>query len=408
MSDAPTYPATPLENARDADCYVGLMSGTSIDAVDAIVARFSSNPFWPQVLATHSEAPPAALRDELLALSRANRQLSLLEFGRLDQAVGAWFAQAANNAIEAAGLPPEQIAAIGSHGQTLWHAPEDIRPFSLQIGSASRIAAETGCAVVSDFRNADIALGGQGAPLACAFHAALFADAQVNRVAANIGGIANITLLPCRAHADATAIRGFDTGPGNGLMDAWIKRCRGDSHDAEGAWAASGAVNDELLARLRDDAYFHRSPPKSTGREYFGLDWLDQRLSELGYTPPAADIQATLCELTATTIVDAIHRFGPGEETIFLCGGGVHNTYLVERISAQATSCRVESTTKLGVDPDWIEALAFAWLARQRLFNRPGNAPGVTGARGLAILGGCHYPPPAVGAELTAQREPSP
>ncbi|MES1938515.1 anhydro-N-acetylmuramic acid kinase [Salinisphaera hydrothermalis] len=377
-----------------ADCYVGLMSGTSVDAVDAIVARFPGDDEPPAILATHSEPPPETLRRELLELSNAERRLSLLEFGHLDQAVGQWFAKAANTAIARAGLAPTRVTAIGSHGQTVWHAPDNDPAFSLQIGAAPRIAAETGCAVVSDFRNADVALGGQGAPLVCAFHAALFAAADVNRVAVNIGGIANITLLPRTAREEATTIRGFDTGPGNGLMDAWIQRHRNVGHDAEGAWAASGRVDDLLLAQLLGDEYFRREPPKSTGREYFGLAWLDRHLAALDHAPTPADVQATLCELTAITIVDAIDRFGSGRETLYLCGGGVHNRYLVERLTQLATPRSVATTEALGLDPDWIEALAFAWLARQRVLGRPGNAPGVTGARGLAVLGGWHAPPP--------------
>jgi anhydro-N-acetylmuramic acid kinase len=372
--------------------YVGLMSGTSVDAVDAIIAHFDAG--LPQVIATHSEPPPPALRTQLLALTQADYPLSLLEFGRLDQAVGNWFAKAAHAVIAAAGLAPKQIAAIGSHGQTIWHAPNDGLPFSLQIGSAPRIAVATGCAVVADFRNADIALGGQGAPLVCAFHVALFADAAANRAAVNIGGIANVTLLPATAKNDPAAIRGFDTGPGNGLMDAWIKRCQGSNHDAEGTWAASGRVDEELLSQLLGDPYFQRQPPKSTGREYFDLDWLERRLAMLSYTPSPTDVQATLCELTAVTIADAIQRFGPGGESLFLCGGGVHNRHLVERIAVRAAPRPVASTQALGVNPDWLEALAFAWLARQRLHNQPGNAPGVTGAHGLAVLGGWHQPPP--------------
>src|SRR5699024_5507944 len=221
--------------------------------------------------------------------------------GRLDEAVGTWFAHATNAAIETAGLSPAQITAIGSHGQTIWHAPEDALAFSMQIGSASRIAAMTGCPVVSDFRNADMAIGGQGAPLVCAFHAALFAVPQQDRAVINIGGIANATLLPRGANKDAQLVRGFDTGPGNALMDAWILRNRGMHHDAEGAWAASGKVDSNLLARLLDDPYFQQTPPKSTGREYFNLDWLERHLAALDHIPSPADIQATLCELTAIT-----------------------------------------------------------------------------------------------------------
>ncbi|WP_423821921.1 anhydro-N-acetylmuramic acid kinase [Salinisphaera sp. SPP-AMP-43] len=375
------------------DCYIGLMSGTSVDAVDAIVARFDSAQGRPEILATHSHPPPTGLRDALLGLSGAGQRLTLLEYGRLDQAVGSWFAEAANAVIDKAALSADRIAAIGSHGQTIWHAPDDTRPFSLQIGAAPRIAAETGCSVVADFRNADIALGGQGAPLVCAFHAALFADADTHRVAVNIGGIANITLLPHQAASDTTAIRGFDTGPGNGLMDAWIQRIHGRSHDAAGAWAASGTIDDALFEALASEAYFQRPPPKSTGREYFGLDWLDRHLEALPHAPDPADVQATLCELTAATIIDAIERFGPGQEALYLCGGGVHNRYLVERIAAWAGPRPVETTGMLGLDPDWIEALAFAWLARQRVLGQPGNAPGVTGARGLAVLGAWHAAP---------------
>lgn len=377
------------------DCYVGLMSGTSVDAVDAVVARFEDSDRPPEILACHEQAPPADLRDRLLALSNGNQRLSLLEFGRLDQAVGDWFARSATAAIQKAGLTPDRIAAIGSHGQTIWHAPDDALAFSLQIGSAPRIAAVTGCAVVSDFRNADLALGGQGAPLVCAFHAALFADADTHRAAVNIGGIANVTLLPSAVRTDASAIRGFDTGPGNGLMDSWIQRHHGCSHDAGGTWAASGTVDETLLQHLLDDPYFQRPPPKSTGREYFGLDWLDRHLDGLTSRPSAADVQATLCELTAITIADAIKRFGSDNEALYLCGGGVHNRQLVERIAAAAAPRSVATTEALGLDPDWIEALAFAWLARQRLLGRPGNAPGVTGAAGPAILGGWHEPPPA-------------
>lgn len=376
------------------DCYIGLMSGTSVDAVDAIVVRFDNAHGPIEILATHSHTPPSGLREQLLSLSGAEQRLTLLEYGRLDQAVGLWFAEAANAVIDKAGLSPGHIAAIGSHGQTIWHAPDDTHPFSLQIGAAPRIAAETGCPVVADFRNADIALGGQGAPLVCAFHAALLADASANRVAVNIGGIANVTLLPHEAASDTTAIQGFDTGPGNGLMDAWIQRLHGHSHDAAGAWAAAGTVDETLFAALASEPYFQRQPPKSTGREYFGLDWLDRHLSTLARMPDAADVQATLCELTAFTIADAIDRFGPGQETLYLCGGGVHNRYLVERIAAHAGSRPVTTTDTLGLDPDWIEALAFAWLARQRLLGRPGNAPGVTGARGLAVLGAWHAAPP--------------
>lgn len=374
--------------------YIGLMSGTSVDAVDAVVARFADGGV-PSLVATHSVPPPAKLRTALLNAAQPGHRLTLADYGALDQATGAWLAQAANEVMAKAGLHKQQICAIGSHGQTLWHAPEANRPFTLQIGSAPHIAAATGCPVIADFRNADMAIGGQGAPLVCAFHAALFAHPEAERVAVNIGGIANITLLPRQAATDNTTIRGFDTGPGNGLMDAWINRHLGLDLDAGGRWAASGYIDQTLLQQLLQDDYFHQAPPKSTGREHFSLAWLDEHLQRLSYKPAAVDVQATLCELTALTITAALADFGFAEQAIYLCGGGVHNDHLVARIRAHTGTDPVQSTAALDLDPDWIEALAFAWLARQRVLNRPGNAPGVTGAQGPAILGGWHEPPAA-------------
>ncbi|RJS91575.1 anhydro-N-acetylmuramic acid kinase [Salinisphaera sp. Q1T1-3] len=375
--------------------FIGLMSGTSVDAVDALVARFDDTG-RPEIVATHNEPPPPALREALLALSDAGTTLTLADYGRLDQQVADWFSDAANAVRARADLAHRDIAAIGSHGQTVWHAPDDDRPFSLQIGSAARIAARTGCAVVSDFRSADLACGGQGAPLVCGLHAALFAGPARARAVVNIGGIANVTLLPAGADRDIMQVTGFDTGPGNGLMDAWIATCRDQSYDADGAWAASGRIDAALLAQLRADDYFARRPPKSTGREWFGLNWLQTHLARLAHTPAPADVQATLCELTAQSITDAVTHFGPQDiESIHLCGGGAHNRTLAARLAACLAPIRVTTTNELGVDGDWVEALAFAWLARQRLAGLTGNAPGVTGASGPAILGGWHLPPPA-------------
>lgn len=373
-------------------CFIGLMSGTSVDGVDAVVVCFPEDAS-PTLIAHHVLAPPADLRDRLLVMSHADTRMTLAEYGALDQAVGLWFADAVNQVIAKASLSPDRITAIGSHGQTIWHAPDDpVASFSLQIGSPSRIAAHTGIPVVADFRNADMAVGGQGAPLVCAFHQAMFARTDQALAVVNIGGIANITFLPTDAADDLSAVTGFDSGPGNGLMDAWIGQSHGLALDADGAWAESGQVVPALLARLKDDPYFDRLPPKSTGREYFSLDWLQAAGIERW---PAADVQASLCELSAQTIADAIRRYGNGQEAVLLCGGGVHNRYLGRRITACLGDRDVARTDDFGLPADWVEAMAFAWLAKRRLQYQPGNAPGVTGARQAVILGGIYAPPGA-------------
>jgi len=371
--------------------FIGLMSGTSVDSVDAVLARFPDDGV-PEIVARYGLAPPQRLRDQLLALSRADTQMTLAEFGALDQAVASWFANAALALIDQSQVDPGDIVAIGSHGQTIWHAPDDAAPFSLQIGSASHIAARTGIAVVADFRNSDMAVGGQGAPLVCAFHRAVFARPNQATAVVNIGGIANITFLPVAAAHNPMAVTGFDSGPGNGLMDAWISHTLAYSLDANGRWAATGCVQPELLARLLDDQYFHRAPPKSTGREYFGLGWL------LGHDVARfepVDVQATLCELSAQTIAEAIQEHGSSDERVLLCGGGVYNTQLCKRLTSHLPGRHIDTTADSGVDPDWVEAMAFAWLAKARINHQPGNAPGVTGARQAVVLGGLYEPPRA-------------
>ncbi|MDA3919248.1 MAG: anhydro-N-acetylmuramic acid kinase [Salinisphaera sp.] len=374
----------------DQSLYVGLMSGTSVDGVDAVVACFPDNGA-PTLVAHHVLAPPPALRTQLLAMSSADTRITLAQYGTLNQAVGAWFADAANQVVDQAGISRDDVAAIGSHGQTVWHAPNDaVAPYSLQIGSPSLIAARTGIDVVADFRNSDMAVGGQGAPLVCAFHHAMFARVDRPVAVVNIGGIANVTFLPPYPVDGLYTVTGFDSGPGNGLMDAWIVESLDQRMDADGAWAASGKIIPELLTRLKADAYFHRPAPKSTGREYFGIDWLKAAEPE---SWPAPDVQATLCELSAQTIADAINDYGRGDEDVLLCGGGVHNRYLCERISACLGKQTVSRTDDFGVHADWVEAMAFAWLARQRLARHPGNAPGVTGARQGVVLGGLYLSP---------------
>ncbi|MGZ5030764.1 MAG: anhydro-N-acetylmuramic acid kinase, partial [Methylobacter sp.] len=281
-------------------------------------------------------------------------------------------------------IPASSIKAIGSHGLTIYHAPEIKFPFSLQIGDPNVIAELTGITTIADFRRRDIAAKGQGAPLVPAFHQAVFQHPDEHRCIVNIGGIANITVLP--KHQSAEVI-GFDTGPGNTLMDLWIKLHRNLSYDQSGTWAKSGKIDHDLVELLKQDAYFHTAPPKSTGKEYFSLPWIYQYFDAFSYK--AEDIQASLCFLTAITICDAIKEHAPATERIMICGGGIHNKYLLELIQ-QNIDCPVESTEQYGLHPDHVEAVAFAWLARQTLNNLPGNLKEVTGAVNSVILGGIY------------------
>ncbi len=312
---------------------IGLISGTSIDAADAALVAFPDDAS-PRVLATHAAAPEPGLRAELLHLSQQVAGVSLSKFGELNQRVGAWFADAALALIKKAGVEAAAIVAIGSHGQTIRHEPDALYPFSLQLGAPSAIAAATGCRVVADFRNSDIAFGGQGAPLVSAFHRHIFADVQQPRVIINIGGIANLTLLPTRAADHDDAITGLDTGPGNALMDAWVSLHFEQPMDTDGHWAASGKVSSALLTQLMADAYFNRSAPKSTGREYFNLDWLRAQIDSISWPLKPVDVQATLCEFSARTIAQAIDEYGPGDEELLLCVGGSRNPELRRRLAA--------------------------------------------------------------------------
>lgn len=374
-------------------CYIGLMSGTSMDAADAAVVRFDENGHHPQILATHGQPPDSALRDDLLHLSQQVAGVSLAKFGELEQRVGEWFAKAALGVMEKAGITAEDVDAIGSHGQTVRHEPESRHPFSLQLGSPSLIAARTGCRVVADFRNSDIALGGQGAPLVPGFHRSVFASRAQDRIVINIGGIANLTVLPRSAADDVRAVTGLDTGPGNGLMDAWTSAHLKDDFDADGRWAASGRVDDALLKQMMGDPYLARPAPKSTGREYFSLDWLRAQIGSLRTPPIPADAQATLCEFTARSIAQAIEEHGPGNEELLLCGGGVRNGELRRRLEHLLAPRTMSRTDDYAVDADWVEAVAFAWLAMRTVNGRSGNVPSVTGARCATPLGGVYLPP---------------
>jgi len=298
----------------------------------------------------------------------------------LDEQSAEVFAAACFSLLEKTSFQAKDIIAIGNHGQTIRHRPDIAEPFSLQIGNAQKLASLTGIDVISDFRNADIKAGGQGAPLAPAFHQAVFQLNNINRVIVNIGGIANITVLPADKNLTVT---GFDCGPGNTLMDAWIMQQQQQKYDADGALASSGKTDAGLLARLLMDDYFQLPPPKSTGFEYFNLAWLKHFIEN---EMSAADVQSTLCDLTATSIIRAINQYAPDNEEIYVCGGGVHNTEIMQRLQA-LTRCPVMTTEKLGVHPDWVEAMAFAWLAYRNIHQQPGNLPSVTGAKNRIILG---------------------
>ncbi|TWH05500.1 MULTISPECIES: anhydro-N-acetylmuramic acid kinase [Pseudoxanthomonas] len=369
--------------ARMSRLFLGLISGTSADGIDAALVEFPDGPATAglRLVAAHTHPWEEAVRARLVAIGQGGEPQSLDELGRLDVQVGEAFAAAALALLRQAGVAPAQVAAIGSHGQTLRHRPHGPAPFTLQVGDGAVIAERTGIATVCDFRRRDVAAGGQGAPLVPAFHAALLHSPAEDRAVLNLGGIGNYTLLP-----RAGAIRGFDTGPANALLDAWCLRHTGAAFDAGGAFAASGSVDQALLARLLDEPWFALPPPKSTGREQFHLEWVEARLRG----EAAADVQATLLELTAATVADALQAHQPGTARVLVCGGGVRNPVLMARLGARLPQVAVESTAAYGLDPDFVEAMAFAWLARETLAGRPGNLAAVTGARGPRVLGVVH------------------
>jgi anhydro-N-acetylmuramic acid kinase len=367
--------------AFDDALYLGMISGTSADGIDVALARFHDAPAPKAELVFGRTCPwDPALRAQLVTLGQRAQAMTLDEIGELDARIGIAFATAAETAIRDSGVDRATIAAIGSHGQTLRHRPHGPYPFTLQLGDPSRIAETTGVRTVADFRRRDLAAGGHAAPLLPALHAALLSSADEDRAVLNLGGIANLTLLP----RDGGPVRGFDTGPANGLMDAWCLRHTGADYDRGGAFAAAGRVDDALLARLLDEPWFAMPPPKSSGRDQFHLAWVEARLH--GETSPA-DVQATLLALTVRTVADALRATLPGAARVIACGGGVHNPLLMRALAETLPGVAVESTAAHGIDPDMVEALGFAWLARQTLLGRPGNLPSVTGAAGPRVLG---------------------
>jgi len=360
------------------------MSGTSLDGVDVAILEFADFP--PRLLYCNPNSYDASLRERLQSLCRS-QTTSLDNLYSLDAELGETYADRVNSALADAGISREDVTAIGCHGQTLRHSPDTSPAYSVQIGDPNRIATLPGITTVADFRRKDIALGGQAAPLAPAFHRFLFRSAEEDRVVINIGGISNITYLPADLEQP---VLGFDTGPGNTLLDYWIAGQRDSAFDDDGAWARSGQVNVDLLERMiASEPYFQLDAPKSTGTEYFNPGWLGACLDK---DHEAADIQATLVELTTTTIAAAIRSLPSLPGNCHVCGGGAHNGYLLERLAHALPECGVTTTAELGLDPDFVEAAAFAWLARERLEHREASIPEVTRAQRAAILGGIYAP----------------
>ena len=364
--------------------FAGVMSGTSLDGVDAVLADFA--PTDGGVCATLGHAHLAFapdLRAELLAL-QASGPDELVRATRAANQLADLYAQAIAAACRDADIAPAAVTAAGVHGQTVRHGPAV--GWTWLINNPSRVAERSGMSIVADFRSRDIAAGGQGAPLVPAFHAALFSAIDRHRVIVNLGGIANITDLPPHG-----PVRGFDTGPGNLLLDLWCSRHRGTAFDANGAWAATGTPDAAALRALRAEPFLALPPPKSTGRDLFNAAWLDARLDTLQWRGQAQDMQATLTAFTAQTVAAAINAHAPGATEVLVAGGGARNAVLLGMLADGLPDVRVVTTDTLGVASDHVEALAFAWLAREALAGRPGNLPAVTGARGLRVLGAVHH-----------------
>ncbi|HEX7810560.1 MAG TPA: anhydro-N-acetylmuramic acid kinase [Burkholderiales bacterium] len=356
------------------ELYIGLMSGTSLDGVDAVLMDFSGERH--RVLGDSFLPYDEALRVQLLGMHET-RFDELHEAAMLGNKLAHLYASATRGLLRKCGIRAQDVQAMGCHGQTIRHRPD--AGYSTQLGNGAVLAELTGITVVSDFRSRDIAAGGQGAPLVPAFHQAVFSHPSIHRVIVNLGGIGNLTDLPATGR-----VRGFDTGPANILMDAWIRKHTGGPYDQDGAWAAGGTIVDGLLAALLSHEYFSRKPPKSTGRDLFNLAWLELHLTG---AENARDVQATLLAMTAGSIARDIKLYCRGTREVYVCGGGARNAALLSALRSALADAAVSTTSDLGIDPDWVEACAFAWLARQALQLRPGNLPSVTGAIGSRVLG---------------------
>ncbi|MDP6829197.1 MAG: anhydro-N-acetylmuramic acid kinase [Pseudomonadales bacterium] len=359
--------------------YVGAISGTSVDGLDLALLHVDDEALT--IEAAHTEALPGNLRRVLIDLAQRHGD-HLDALGHADTALGQFIGQSINEFLARCKVRHEDIAAIGSHGQTVRHRPDGTQPFTMQIGDPNCIAETTGVLTVADFRRRDLAAGGQAAPLVPPFHAALFACTDESRAIANIGGISNITVL-----APGTPVTGFDTGPGNALLDAWYQQHNEGAYDENGTWAAGGVTLQALLDALLQDPYLSVEPPKSTGKEHYNLEWLQPKLSPL----EPQDVQRTLSVFTARSLADAVERWAPATARVLVCGGGRLNQLLMADL-AGALACPVEPVEEHGIDGDAVEAAAFAWLAHRRLTGQPGNEPSVTGAAAERVLGGVYSP----------------
>ena len=374
--------------------YIGLMSGTSLDGVDGVLAELAEPgeaPAQPQVLASAHIPMPQALRQEFLTLNSAGPD-ELHRAALAANALVGLYTQVVGQLLASSGVAAAQVQAIGAHGQTVRHQPQafDGIGYTLQLNQAALLAERCGITVVADFRSRDLAAGGQGAPLVPPFHLAVFGDAQESRAVLNIGGISNITLLPAGAvQADGAGLLGFDCGPGNALMDAWCERHTGAAYDAQGQWAAQGQLDASLLAAMQQEPFFGLKPPKSTGRDLFNPAWLGQHLAAFPACKPL-DVQATLTELTAWACAQALSTASTNYRSLVVCGGGARNVFLMQRLSALLPGVKVSSTQDWGFAPSDVEALAFAWLTQQALRAKPASVAAVTGARGARILGGIY------------------
>lgn len=368
---------------KDGDIYIGIMSGTSLDGIDIAAVHFYEEEC--QFICAQDFAFPEPLREQILQLTQPeNNEIDLM--GQIDRELGSLFGDLTNRFIEENQLPRHKIKAIGSHGQTIRHRPE--LGFTLQIGDPNRIAEATRLNVVADFRRRDMANEGQGAPLVPAFHKALFRSDHIDRIILNIGGMANITFLP---KSQKAKVFGFDTGPGNVLLDAWIHKHTGQEYDQNGDWAATGTNHHSLLSSLNSLSFFSEPPPKSTGREQFHLEWLEDTLASHPTSFSPEDVQATLIELTTQSICDAIKQLPTTHFELYLCGGGNRNSAIKTSLTQQLPDTKIASTEALGIHPDWVEACAFAWMAHRTINRKTSSLPEATGALEERILGAIYF-----------------
>jgi len=364
--------------------YIGLMSGTSVDAIDAVLVDLEKS--QPVLINSHSHPIPDSLKLDIISVCDQGQNATLHDCASLDVILGHLFADAVGVLIEKSGILHNDIRAIASHGQTICHNPNDQPAYTVQVGDANIIAEKTGITTVADFRRRDMAAGGQGAPLVPAFHEVAFRSPDENRVIVNIGGIANLTIL----NADITIpVRGFDTGPGNTLLDQWVLKTLGLVFDQDGQLASQGVINQNLLNHLLSDDFFQQLPPKSTGRELFNLEWLASHPDTKNIN--AEDMQASLCELTAQSIIQDIQKYAADTQRILVCGGGSRNPILMSRLTELAHPIPVDTTDYININPDWVEAMAFAWMAQRTLGLHCSNLPSVTGAESKTILGAVYF-----------------